>query len=400
MSATSQQIVGPDDVSIVIGNRKIVGWETVAITRSAESFPNSFSLTAADQYPYDAGKQLIVPGANGEGKAGETVKVYIGADLVITGFTDRVTINTGPAQHTVTIQGRGICQDLVDCSIDVDGNADVQGSTIRASNTLDLAQKLCNAFKLKARSAVTDLGLPIKSFTFGLDETPYSILERVCRYAGYLMYEDETGTLVLDRVGTQEMASGFKMPGNVEAAQSSLSIDERCSQYIVLWTSVNDYAEISALPNHRGDAIDANMPRRRPRNIVLEGDGDVPDLGQRRAEWEMARRIGRSQAVSVTCDSWRDSKNKLWKPNWLAPIDMAAHKITGRKWIIGSVTFRKDGGGTHADLVLMPPAAFSIEPSNLHLWDREVQSALAPTQTPPPATAAPPATPTLEVQPK
>lgn len=54
MSSALSSDSGPDAVSIVIGTRKIVGWKMVAITRSAESFPNSFTLTATDQYPNDA----------------------------------------------------------------------------------------------------------------------------------------------------------------------------------------------------------------------------------------------------------------------------------------------------------------------------------------------------------
>ena len=393
MSSALSSFSGPNDVSIVIGTRKIVGWETVAITRSAESFPNTFTLTAADQFPYDASKQLIVPGANGEGKTGEPIKVYIGSDLVITGYTDRVSISTAPKSHEVTIQGRGICQDLVDCSVDVTGIDGIVGATMAATSTLDLVQKLCKAFKITARSAVTDLGPPIPAFTFHNGEVSSEVIERVCRYTGYLHYEDETGALVLDRIGTTEMASGFKMPGNVEQANSTLSMDQRFSEYTVLWSSVNNYTAINSIQAQRGLAVDSTMPRRRPKIIVMEGDGDLPALGQMRANWEKARRIGRSQAVSLTCDSWRDSKGLLWQPNRLVKIDMAAHKMTGLKWIIGSVTFRKDSGGTHADLVLMPPDAFSIEPSNLHLWDRAIQTALTPTQTPAPPAPTPPAPP-------
>jgi prophage tail gpP-like protein len=392
MSATVPA-ADPNAVSIEIGDRKIVGWENVVISRSAEAFPNSFTLTASDEYSADPSRQTIVPGANGEGAAGEDVKVYIGSDLVITGFTDRVTITTAPRQHEITIQGRGICQDLVDCSADLMNSPEVRGGTITATDALDLARKLCKGFGLKARSAVADLGRPIRPFSFSLEETPFNIIERVCQYAGYLVYEDEFGTLVLDRIGTKEMASGFTMPGNVEAAQSTLSIDQRFSHYTVLWSSVNNYAEITPVASKRADLLDRTMPRNRPHIIVMSEDNEEHDLGMRRAEWELARRIGRSQAVSVTCDSWRDKNGLLWQPNWLVPLDMPAHKIVGKKWVIGSVTFRKDSSGTHADLVLMPPDAFSVKPSNLVLWDNEIGHALSPSQSP-----APP-NPTLGVPP-
>jgi hypothetical protein len=50
-------------------------------------------------------------------------------------------------------------------------------------------------------------------------------------------------------------------------------------------------------------------------------------------------------------------------------------------WIIGEVTFRRDGEGTHADLVLMPAAAFQPQPDIL------MQFRFA-ADTPPPAGGA------------
>ncbi len=373
-----------DEISIVIGSVKIIGWETVNITRSVESFPNSFVLTASDQFPGDPARATVPI----EGP-GQVCQVFIGGDLVITGFVDRYTISVGPRQHIVTISGRGICQDLADCSADLAETPDLLGATISATDTLDLAQKLCKPFKLNARLAVADHGKPVKQLTIQLGETAYEIIERVARYAGYLVYEDELGALVLDRVGTQQMASGFSMPGNIEGAVSSLSIDQRFSRYTVVWQSVAQYGEINPLGNQRADVIDPTMANRyRPRIIVSEQIDPDADYATARANWELARRIGRSQAVQLTCDSWRDAAGQLWQPNYLAPIDAPALKIGnkvygptvkpgGLLWIIGTVTFRRDQSGTHADITLMPPDAFNPEPAPLFLWDRQFTHDLA-----------------------
>ncbi len=359
-----------DDVSIEIADQRITGWKSVAITRSCEMFPNSFVLTASEEYPDDPSRIIAEPG-NGQ------CKVYIGGDLVITGYVDRYDIATAPGTHDVSILGRGLCEDLTDCSADLMNSPDVRGGMINASNALDLATKLCKAFNITARSAVQDLGRSIPSFQVALGETPYEIIERVARYAGFLVYEDENGTLVLDRVGTEEMASGFTMPGNIESAISALSIDQRFSDYTVVWMSVNQYADVSSAGFQRAHVQDKTMPRYRPRIIVSEQITPDFDIGQARANWELARRIGRSQAINLTCDSWRDSAGKLWQPNRLALLKAPAHKIGSVKWIIGTVTFVKDMSGTHAQITMMPPDAFMPEPSPLQLWDREL------TQTPP-----------------
>jgi prophage tail gpP-like protein len=184
-----------DEISIQVGNTKIVGWETVSITRSAEAFPNSFTLTAADPFPDDATRATIFPTG-----PGETCQVFAGKDLLITGYVDRYGITIGGGRHDVTISGRGLCQDLADCSADLT-SPDIVGGTISAANALELAQKLCNPYKITARSAVPDLGRLVNSFTVALDETPYEVIEKVARYAAYLVYEDQNAS---DGVGLHD----------------------------------------------------------------------------------------------------------------------------------------------------------------------------------------------------
>jgi prophage tail gpP-like protein len=82
---------------------------------------------------------------------------------------------------------------------------------IIGTNMRGIAQRLTKAYGITARSAVGDIGVLIPSVHILLGETPYQIIESVTRYAGYLVYEDATGALVLDRVGPQSQASGFTL---------------------------------------------------------------------------------------------------------------------------------------------------------------------------------------------
>jgi prophage tail gpP-like protein len=363
----------PDELAIVVGGNRIVGWETAAVTASVEHFPRSFVLTATDQFPDDPTRATIFPGG-----PGAKCQIFIGSDLVLTGYVDSYSTNIGGGRHDVTIVGRGLGEDLSDCSADLLNSQDLRGATITASNTRDLAAKLCKPFGITVKLAASDAGIQIPAFTIHLGETSYQILERVCRYAAYLLYEDETGALVLDRVGTNKMASGFTMPGNIEGASSTLSVQDRFSDYCVVFSTIDQYAEISPLINQLAKAKDPTVPRYRPRIIQSEQYSPYFNYAQARANWEMARRIGRSQAISVTCDSWRDSAGMLWQPNYLATIDAPNLKIINAQWVIGDVTYRKDASGTHSDITLMPKEAFDPEPSPLNLFDRETFQSVAP----------------------
>jgi prophage tail gpP-like protein len=229
-----------------------------------------------------------------------------------------------------------------------------------------------------------------------LGETPYQIIESFARYAGFLVYEDEYGALVLDRVGTRLHASGFSLPGNIEGINAERSVDQRYSGYIVVWFGVDQLTDLGSLLNRRAVTLDTTLGEYRLKIIVSEQVAPVPGAAQptpadndavatQRARWECARRLGRSQAAAITCDSWRDSKGVLWTPNWLAPIEAPAADITGAQWIIGTVTFRRDISGTHADLVLMPPDAFDPDPNPLNLFDNELWNSPRASQSPAPS---------------
>jgi prophage tail gpP-like protein len=206
--------------------------------------------------------------------------------------------------------------------------------------------------------------------------------------------------MVLDRIGTQSMASGFAMPGNIEDIDAERSIDGRFSDYTVVYSPIASLTQLSPLANFRAHTADAYVKsiEYRPKIIVcpqttLAVDADftaMQDVGVTMAKWELARRIGRSQAANIIADKWRDSAGKLWTPNWLATIEAPGADITGAKWIIGTVTYRKDMSGTHADLILMPPAAFEPDPTPLTWPDAQLYSIPPTTQNPaPPTTTAP-----------
>ena len=68
---------GPDDVTIQVGSNRFVGWQNVSISRSCESMPNNWSLTASAEFLQGAALAGTRPG--------QPCLIYIGSDLVITG---------------------------------------------------------------------------------------------------------------------------------------------------------------------------------------------------------------------------------------------------------------------------------------------------------------------------
>lgn len=120
----------------------------------------------------------------------------------------------------------------------------------------------------------------------------------------------------------------------------------------------------------QASANDSGVKRSRTLLIPIElGDKDNV-IARQRVQWEVARRYGRSQVVEITSDSWRDSNGHLWQPNTLCTV---SRPQTGfkKELLIAEIEFVQGEGGTHANLVLMPPQAFKPEPLLLPMAQKE-----------------------------
>lgn len=358
----------PDDVALVIDGQEFRGWQEVRVTRGVERIPSDFDLTVTERYD---GVEMDI-------KAGAPCKLVIQGDLVLTGYVDRYSPSIDARGHKVIISGRGKCADLVDCSaIFEDANGTELTTQLSAVSARVLVERLAKPYGVTVTALDGD-GPQIPQFNALLTETPIEIIDRVTRYSQMLAYDDESGNLVLAQVGKRSMASGFTQGVNVERASVSFSMDQRFSQYDALLMPYNLLGDVTAAAGgnpgwnlwHR--VTDPDVPRRRRRVIIVEQMWGGEELAKQRAQWEMARRYGRSKAVILTTDSWRDSAGELWQPNRKAAIDLPALKISGQTWVIAEVTFRRGMDGTHADLVLMPEQAFQPEPLILLPQDAQV----------------------------
>ncbi len=359
---------GDGDVTITAGGVTVGGWQEVRVTRGVERVPSDFDIKVTERNPDQSGTVVIEPF--------QPCVVRMGGDTVITGYVDDYEPAIEPAGHTVRVSGRGKCQDLVDCS------AIVPGMQMTTSSAVALAQQLAQPFGITTSSPLGTVSLKDQSgapvqFNVNLGETPFEIIDRVARYAQVLAFDSPDGNLVLDQVGRTTMASGFQQGVNIEAARCKFSASERFSVYVACIMSQQQFSQIDGADgNTLGKVEDKAVPRYRPRVIISEQATAAGYLALQRARWEMARRIGRSQAVSLTCDSWRDSAGKLWEPNALALVHLPALKLVNQLWVIGEVTYRRGEDGTHADLLLMPPAAYQPEPSSLQLYAWQVGQGL------------------------
>jgi prophage tail gpP-like protein len=355
-----------DAVHLVVGSLDITGWERVAVTRGIEIFPSSFDIMLTERYPGQAAQVDV--------KAGDFCEVLIGSTLILTGFIDRRISSIGPEGNIVRIMGRSKCQDLVDCMIDPDKLPNMQ---ISSDSAFNIAKLLASQYNIPVQMLGTPNNNVIPQLNPPLGTTPFEIIERNARFTAMLAYDETDGSLNLAELGAGAMASGFVEGQNIERATGIMAMDERYSDIAVYQNAVNPLAEAGPMPP-LVLVKDDTVPRFRKLIIISEQPQLGVDIAKQRGEWEKARRYGRSQACSLTIDSWRDSAGTLWHINCLAPLDAPHLKLVGLRWLITQVTFRRDEGGTHADIVMMPKEAFQPEPIILLPMDAELYKASPP----------------------
>ncbi|WP_227105131.1 phage baseplate assembly protein [Chromobacterium rhizoryzae] len=341
-----------DDLTILTGNSRISGWTGIRVTRGIERFPSGFSVTMTERFADDTRDVVVKPG--------DPLQVLLGQDVVVTGYADRFAPSITAGQHSISLSGRGKCQDLVDCSHAWNG---CQMSNV---TVLAIAQGLCAPYGISV-TALADVGAPIPQVNLPWGDTPYSVIEQHARYRQLLVYEDEKGNLVLARATMPDKGGGnypvIEEGKIIESGDSMFSMDQRFSEYVVRRLAVDMMSDVGGGPDVLVSFSDPGVPRFRRRSIIAEtGDGADFAVSKARGAWEAARRAGRSLQVNLTVDSWRDGFGRLWTPNTLVTVKAPSLRLQSVTWLVAEVTYRRDATGTHADLVLMPPQAFFPQP--------------------------------------
>jgi prophage tail gpP-like protein len=365
------------EVELLVGDVLLSGWQEIRVSVGIERMPSDFSLGVTDAFP----GQPAVPV-----QPGMPCVLKIRGETVITGYVDRyVTAVDKRGGSTVRVTGRGKCQDLVDCSAYLRGEA----NQIRAARAATVITQLAGIYGIEVEARAGE-GEVVPQFNVILTETAWDIIDRIARHSDFLAYEGPDGKLILDRLGRESMASGPRQGLNVEEASVSRAHDKRYSLYEAVFMPVENLLDVSRAAasadfNTRAratdDTIGADAPgqgrRFRPLIIVAEVAQNDPGFIQRRVEWERARRYGRSQAVEVQVDSWHDSAGALWTPNRLAPVQLPALKLPDETWLIAEVEFTRGKDGTRARLTMMPKEAFQPQPILLQPFDWQVAQDLS-----------------------
>lgn len=342
----------PDDgeLTITSNGTTLAGWTTTCVTVGIEVCPWLYDIQSTDKVS-DSSDSVVF-------KPGDPCTVSIGGDLVMTGWVDRVKPSIrGKKTHGIGYAGRSKSQDAVDCS------AEWPGGQINGSSVLEIATKLLTPYGITVEGDV-DTGPPIPQFNLTIGESAYSIIERLARFRGLLIYDTPEGNLKLAQAGSDIMGSGATQGMNIIDADGDWGMDQRFSTYEAFITATDTLQDLGNGGNLLATVTDPGVLRHRLRTIISEGGALGNNVAKLRATWEMNRRAARSNVINLLLDSWRDTDGKLWTPNAIIPIDAPALKIPdGIIWVISQATYMRNRiSGTTCLLTCMPKDAFLPEP--------------------------------------
>ena len=341
------------DVQLFVDGKVYGGWLSVSIKRSMSSMAGSFSIAFTDRWH---GQQVpwSIP-------AGAACRVTVAGKTVVTGYVDSVQASHSALSRTLSVTGRDVTGDLVDCSAEV--------STFVQLPFVTIAKKLCAPYGVKVvDQAGTDY--VIDRFVVQIGESVFQSLERAAKLAGVLLTTDGEGALVVTRAGLGGQADDALVTGgNV----LSISLTHDASQ---LYSEITIKSQVTAGGQSKYDltfsqpastvtrtvassGIDG-VDRYRPLVLISESQASESRCRQR-AQWEAGHRQALARKLVVTVQDWTQRSGALWSPNATVRV-RDEHMRIDEDWLIDEVEYRLSGDGSITQLTLVGPGAFDVLP--------------------------------------
>lgn len=333
------------DVRFVVGTTQYGGWKNININLGMEQCANGFELATSELWPDQDTPVPINQDA--------LCSVQVDGETLITGWVDELAPAYESTDHQVSVKGRDVTGDLVDCSVET--------AKMWLNASFDkIARDLCAPFKsvkVKLQPGVS-LGKPIIGFEANLGDKVFEVLDKGAQQCGMLLFSDGLGNLVIGRAGTEKYSEALALGVNVKSGRASSDYRQRFSSYrFVAQPALDDNIPPSVAVNVSGSSTDANVKRHRP-SVKFSGNYSSGDALVQRARWQANVQAARSCKATLVVQGWRNGGD-LWRPNKLVEIHDAFLKLDG-DYLVSGVHLKLDAKeGCRTELEVTLPAAFS-----------------------------------------
>jgi len=331
-------MITDEQVALIVGGKRLVGFQEVNVTRSMEDAAIRFALKATNPAWTEDAWAL---------RLGAPIELYANGTLLVRGYIGNYEGDHESTNHVVTIDGRSKAGDVVDCPPARHKTGRVEGKDL-----LGVAQE----FDEFGVGFSADVPLkPIAKVQRHPMDTVFDTLEREAREQGLMLAGQPDGSIKITRAGTRRHAGALVegMPP-VKKFKVRFSADGKFSHVTVRGQKASGAGKADL--RQETTEYDPEVGRYRPLVLFVEGDATERDL-KNRAQWERLRRTGAGTAIDIPVTTWRDAQGELWEPGRLVAVSLPSERVD-QDMTLSAVTFIQNNGedgGTIALLTLVDP---------------------------------------------
>jgi prophage tail gpP-like protein len=400
-----------DIISIRVNGVKMTGWTDASVSAGITRIPRQGVLQLTRQLD----DFLTHNGTVALGQLEQPCQVYIGDQIVITGYICIVENEIDEDTHRLTYEIRGVTCDLVDSTAEFYGSNTQNLQTEQQAMTVaQLIANIAKVYSIDVRVEPAPDGVPTNAdiqypgvLSINIGDSAYTAVEQLAKYAGCLLYEGPTGKLVLGWPGSERASDTILTHTNVLKSSVKYDSSSLYSNYFAYMQASNTLQDsvgsigigLVHYPFFDGRKTPSGNPRvRNYRKIFDVAQGCLPSTyasnlspQQIMAQYTCNRYAGQSQVVNITVYGWRDEQGNLWRPNQMVRIALPLQNFS-QYWLITDCSYNlSSDSGTTTALVLMPKQAFTVEPTPIP-QNSDVAALLQPsstsTSTPTPTTGS------------
>lgn len=336
-------------VRLRVGGMDYGGWTRISIGAGIERQARDFDLGVSWQWP-GQGQPLPI-------KQGEKVQIWIGADLVLTGWVFATPISYNAKEVTRGVAGRSLTADMVDTS------ALSKPGQWRQQSVQRVVQALVQHLGLQVISQVAETQA-LTDHSVEPGETVFNSVDRLLTLSRLLSTDDAQGRVVIAEPGSAGRAhDAIELGRNVLEASASLDFAQIMSEYRVVGQKSGTDVSWGQETNEVASSVtDPRATRYRP--LLIQQQGQLTkQLATERVNWERGSRMGKALAATYKLQGWRQSNGALWVPNLIVRVK---DPVIGfdRDMLITEVHYTLDDSGTLCTLQVCPPEAVLPEPQD------------------------------------
>lgn len=385
-------------------------WETLEVSMDLGSLAGIWKAELKLPVPLPAGAMPCV---------GQSVRVDIHNQTVLRGWLEEINSRGDEDSLSVTVSGRDLAGDLVDCAAQAEGPGRMDRVKLEA-----VVGGLAKPFGLSVQRVV-DTGEPFEVVAFDTSSRAIDVIEQQSRQRGVLVTSDGLGSILLTSPGRTRADEDLIFPGgNVQKVDARLT--QRFSDHIVKAQgrsrqrgtkaplspnlAAGSLARITGMGPYEERAVcqfgychDSGVGRYRPR-VYLARTSSEQAPQQSRSGKELAlllqqsqrvRRPGYSQAQATTRPetaarqdgqpyslddqaAWRmrtsragatayvytvprlrTAASDLWRPNQIVHVKDAVYGLDG-DMLISGITWSVSGSEESTRISVVPPDAYDL----------------------------------------